>query len=113
LTEFARRTYKSGGAFSCLILPGRKKEFFYDTSFGHEFADFWDFLWSRAIEVVKRSNRIVVCGYSLFPVDQRARELLLQEPSKETHVSVVCGTQSKRIGDDFRGAGFRNVVIPA
>ena len=46
--EFSGHTYQSGGAFPCLILPGRTKEFFYDTSFGHEYAAFWDHLWSQA-----------------------------------------------------------------
>jgi hypothetical protein len=32
--EFAGRTYESGGAPPCLILPGRTKQFFYDTSLG-------------------------------------------------------------------------------
>jgi hypothetical protein len=35
--DFKGRVFTGGGALECLILPGRKKEFFYDTSFGREF----------------------------------------------------------------------------
>jgi len=109
--DFAGHTYQSGGAFPCLILPGRKKEFFYDTSFGYEFGEFWELLWSQAADAVKRSEKIVLCGYSLLPVDKRACELLLREPGKETHILVVCGSQSARIANDFRAAGFSNVNV--
>ncbi len=107
--DFPGHTYASGGAFPCLILPGRKKEFFYDTSFGYEYTEFWDWLWSQAAAALGRSDKIVLCGYSLLPVDQRARDLLLQKPQKKTAVTVVCGSQSERIVDDFRTTGFRNV----
>lgn len=107
---FSGHTYESGGAFPCLILPGRTKEFFYDTSFGHEYAPFWDHLWKQAAHAVTRSDKIVLCGYSLLPVDQRACDLLLRTPRKETPIEVVCGQQTERIAQDFRTAGFRNVV---
>jgi hypothetical protein len=107
--NFSGHTYESGGAFPCLILPGRTKEFFYDTSFGHEYADFWDHLWSQAAQAVKRCDKIVLCGYSLLPVDQRARDLLLQTPRKETRIEVVSGNQTERIANDFKTAGFNHV----
>jgi hypothetical protein len=109
--EFSGRTYQSGGAFPCLILPGRTKQFFYDTSFGNEFTEFWDTLWSHATEAVKRSDRIVLCGYNMLPVDQRACELLLREPRKEAHILVVSGSQGARIARDFGTAGFPNVQV--
>jgi len=56
---------------------------------------------------------MVLCGYSMLSVDQRARELLLQQESKKTHVSVVSGSQSERIAVDFRTAGFHNVEVLA
>jgi hypothetical protein len=109
--DFSGHTYTSGGAFPCLILPGRKKEFFYDTSFGNEYTEFWDSLWAQAGGALGRSDRIVLCGYSLLPVDRRACDLLLQKPSKETNVSIVCGSQSQRIVNDFKTAGFGNVGV--
>src|ERR1035437_835589 len=108
-TQFSGHTFQGGGAFPCLILPGRKKQFFYGTSFGRKFGEFWELLWSQAKEAVKRSEKILLCGYSLLTVDQRARELLLREPKKEAHVSVICGSQSERIANDFREAGFHSV----
>jgi hypothetical protein len=110
-TDFKGRVFTGGGALECLILPGRKKEFFYDTSFGREFGDFWELLWSQAAEAVNRSERIVLCGYSLLPLDQRARELLLRMPKRQTHVTVVCGSQSERIADDFRAAGLQHIQV--
>jgi len=107
--EFSGQTYHSGGAFPCLILPGRTKEFFYDTSLGHEYAEFWDHLWSQATEAVKKCEKIVLCGYSLLPVDQRARDLILRGPRKDTQIEVVSGSQSERIANDFRTSGFSNV----
>jgi hypothetical protein len=97
-------------AFPCLILPGRTREFFYDTSLGHEYAPFWDHLWEQAARAVRRSDKIVLCGYSLLPVDQRACDLLLRTPRKETLIEVVSGQQPERIAQDFRNAGFSNVA---
>jgi hypothetical protein len=108
-TDFTGYLYGSGGAFPCLILPDREKKFFYETSCGIECRGFWDCLWAQATEAVKRSQQLVVCGYSLLPVDQRACDLLLKEPNKETHITVVAGNQNGRIASDFRNAGFQNV----
>jgi hypothetical protein len=109
--EFSGRVFEGGGAFPCLILPGRKKEFFYDTSLGQEFGEFWDDLWSQAKQAVRTCGKIVICGHSLPAADERALELLLESPRKETHIEVVCGSQSERIATDFRAAGFLNVAV--
>ncbi len=103
--------YENGGAIPCLILPDREKKFFYKTSFGIECRDFWDGLWTRATTAVKRSQRVVLCGYRLLPVDQRARDLLLKEPGKETPITVISGGESARIARDFRDAGFQYVDV--
>jgi hypothetical protein len=108
---FTGHTYESGGAFPCFILPGRTKEFFYDTSMGHEYAEFWDHLWSQATKAVKSCDKIVIGGYSLLPVDQRARDLLLHRPAKDTQIEIVSGSQTERIANDFIAAGFTNVEV--
>lgn len=108
-SQFSGDVYPGGGAFPCLILPGRKKQFFFGTSFGNEFGDFWDSLWTQAAKAVKRSEKIVFCGYSLLPVDQRARDLFLKVPERTTEITVVCGSQSERIANDFKAAGLRHV----
>jgi len=102
---------QEGGAFPSLILPGRKKEFFYDTSFGFEWEDFWDDLWSQASDAFKRCGKIVLAGYSLLPVDERACDLILKSPPKDAEVMIVSGEQSERIAGDFRKAGFNNISI--
>jgi hypothetical protein len=107
--DFSGHTYESGGAFPCLILPGRTKEFFYDTSFGHEYAAFWDLLWSQAATALKGCDKVVLCGYSLLPVDERARNLMLDKPRKETRIEVISGNQTQRIAIDFKAAGFSDV----
>jgi hypothetical protein len=101
--------YQSGGAFPCLILPGRTKEFFYDTFFGHEFGDFWDHLWLQATRAIRAADRIVTCGYSLPQADQRARDLLFLQPRPEAQIEIVSGDQSGRIAGEFRAAGFGSV----
>jgi|SRR5579859_770511 len=110
-TDVSGCTYSGGGAFPSLILPGRKKEFFYDTSFGYEFAQFWNSLWSQAADALRRSDHLVLCGYSLLRVDERACDLLLREPKKNTSVTIVSGNQSDRIANDFRGAGLQDVEV--
>ena len=107
--DFSGRTYPGGGAFPSLILPARTKEFFYETSFGLEWTAFWDTLWSQATDALKRADKLVLCGYSLLPVDERARDLLLRIPDRRTEVMVVSGSQSERIASDFRIAGFADV----
>jgi len=39
----------------------------------------------------KTEPTLVLCGYSLLPVDKRACDLLLNEPGKETHITVISG----------------------
>ena len=107
------RVYKSGGAIPCLIMPGRNKQFFYDTSFGHEFAAFWDHLWQQAGFALGECERMVICGYGLLPVDERACSLLTKTRGKDTPVEVISGMQSERIAKEFKSAGFTDVSVPA
>jgi hypothetical protein len=108
--QFGGRIFPGGVAFPLLILPYKDKKFRFETSFGFEYGDFWDSLWSRAHEDLKASDRLVIIGYSLPPVDQRARTMLLQETPKEARVEVVCGNQSQRIADEFHVRGFSDTV---
>lgn len=110
-TDFTDYLYENGGAIPCLIPPDREKKLFYETSFGIECRAFWDGLWAQATDAVKRSQRLVLCGYSLLPVDQRACDLLLNAPRKETRITVISGEQSGRIASNFGDAGFQNVEV--
>jgi hypothetical protein len=107
--DFAGHLYPGGGAIPCLIMPGRTKEFFYDTSFGREFTEFWDGLWSQASDTLKSTDQIVLIGYSLLSVDERACDLILKTPDKSTPVMIVSSEQSERIAADFRDAGFTKI----
>jgi hypothetical protein len=102
-------TFPGGGGFPSIILPGRTKVFHYSTSFGPEHKEFFDFLWSQAAHALKRTDRLVLCGYSLLPVDERACDLLLKVPSRAAEVTVVSGSQGQRIAKQFKEAGFGNV----
>lgn len=104
-------TFPSGGGFHGLILPGRTKEFHYDTSFGREHEEFFFSLWSQAADALKLADNIVLCGCSLLPVDQRARNLLLSTPRKETSTMIVSGKDGERISSDFRSVGFQAVDL--
>lgn len=104
-------TYPGGGAFPSLILPARSKQFFYETSFGQEWMGFWEGLWSRASAALACADKLILCGYSLLAVDQRARDLLLGVPDRQTPVTIVSGSQSERIASDFKSVGFTDVVF--
>jgi len=103
-------TFPGGGGFPSLILPGRTKVFHYSTSFGPEHKEFFDSLWSQAAYALKRADRLVLCGYSLLPVDERACDLLLRLPNRNAEVTVVSGSQGHRIAKQFKDAGFANVM---
>lgn len=79
-----------------LILPTNRKQFFFQTSLGKEWSSFWSKLWRQARNAVGKSDRIVLCGYGLYPIDRRGRSLLLKgECSAE--IEVCCGGDSDRI----------------
>ena len=107
---FSGHSYQNGGIFPCLILPGRNKEFFYDTSLGREFEDFWDHLWSQAAGALRAADKIAICGYSLPSADGRARDLLFRQPRHDAEIEIVSGNQSERLAGEFRDAGFSDVA---
>jgi hypothetical protein len=102
-------TFPGGGGFPSLILPGRTKEFYYYTSFGPEHEEFFSSLWLQAAAALQRAEKLVLCGYSLLPVDQRACDLLLGGPNKTSTVIVVSGSDGQRIATNFHAAGFQSV----
>jgi hypothetical protein len=67
--------------------------------------------WAARYGALKRADKLVLCGYSLLPVDERARDLLLRIPDRCTEVMVVSGSQSERITSDFSIAGFADVAF--
>lgn len=98
-------------AISPLILPARSKQFFFQTSSGIEWTEFWDKLWEKASEKLKASDHIFICGYSLPTADERARELLFTSINKDTKVEVSCGNDSSRIVDELKSRGISKAHI--
>lgn len=105
--------YPGGGALVSLILPGRTKEFFYRTSVGDEWKFFFDSLWSQAEMLLKKADKVVICGYSMLSVDKRACDMILKAPHKKAKVEIICGSQGQRIANDFRKAGYENASFDA
>jgi hypothetical protein len=49
--------------------------------------------------------------YSLQRIDERARHLLLDIPDRQTEVTVISGSRSEAIANDFKAAGFADVTF--
>ncbi len=88
-----------------LILPVREKQFFFRTSFGDEWISFWDSLWTAAADSLRTSDRIVISGYSVLPIDERACKMLLEDPEVTAPFEVCCGNDSDRIVERLRSFG--------
>jgi hypothetical protein len=97
---------KGGAALPVMIFPARSKDFYFTASTGNEYAGFWDDLWERAAAAVQSAARVVICGYSLLPVDERARGLLLTAPKKDAEIIVASGVDTERIAIEYRDAGY-------
>jgi hypothetical protein len=102
--------FQSGGVLHSMILPGRSKQFYTETSFGIEQAEFWQSLWSQAEGALRICDKVVVCGYSLPAADQRARKLLFEVPPKDTTIEIASVSDSGRIASEFKSAGFSSVT---
>ena len=110
-SNFEGRTYPGGGAFPSLILPGRKKEFFFQSSMGEEWKFFFDHLWSQASTALAQADKVVISGYNLLAVDERACDLILLNPNKRAKVEIVCGSQGQRIANDLRNSGYEDIAV--
>jgi hypothetical protein len=88
-----------------LILPVREKQFFFHTSFGDEWVSFWDSLWDSAAQALRTNDRIVICGYSVLPIDERACKMLLEDPEVTAPFEVCCGDDSDAIIKRLRSFG--------
>jgi hypothetical protein len=97
---------RGGAALPVMIFPARSKEFYFATSTGIEYAEFWDDLWRQAKKALESADRIVICGYSLLSIDERAREHLLNDPKKGAEIVVASGDDTERIVSDYREAGY-------
>jgi hypothetical protein len=89
-----------------LILPTACKRFYHETSFGRKREDFWNQLWAHATLCLNDSERVVLCGYSLPPIDDRACRLLL-EGEYPGAVEVCCGDDTAHIVRQLGESGHR------
>jgi hypothetical protein len=97
---------KGGAVLPVMIFPARSKEFYFAANTGIEYAEFWNKLWCQAADALESAARVVICGYSMISVDERARKLLLSAPRKDAEIIVASGEDTERIARDYREAGY-------
>ncbi len=100
---------RTGGS-PALILPTLYKNFFHQTTFGHEWEPFWDGIWRQAGESLRASERLVIVGYSMPIADERARDLILKCTNPSAEVWVFSGADSASICRAFRDSGYKTAV---
>jgi hypothetical protein len=89
-----------------MIMPALPKQFYFVTTFGQEWKGFWDDLWRRAGCAIQTADEVVVIGYSMPIVDERARAMLLGTQNKTVRLSICCGEATAKIEQEFRDHGF-------
>ena len=55
----------------------------------------------------------MICGYGMAPADNRACDMILRSRNTKAKVEIVCGSQGKRVENDFRNAGYEDVIVDA
>ena len=93
-----------------MIMPTRSKEFFFAANTGIEYVDFWDELWRQASAALQASDHVVICGYGMLEVDERARVLLLKAPKKDAAIVVGSGGRTAQIVGEYREAGYHRAA---
>jgi hypothetical protein len=104
---------KGGAALPVMIFPARSKNFYFAANTGLEYVGFWDDLWRQAAAAIQSADRIVICGYSLVSVDERARKLLLSAPKKNAEIVIGSGDDTAQIVKDYREAGYAKAAPAA
>ena len=107
------RFARGGAALPVVIFPARSKDFYFAANTGVEYAEFWNDLWRQASVALKSAARVVICGYSLLLVDERARKLLLNAPRKDAEIVVGSGEDTGRIVKEYREAGYAGAMSAA
>ncbi len=92
---------------TAMIMPVAHKMFYYKTSYGREWEEFWNSLWNAAEFALRACEEIVIIGYSLPGADERARDLLLCRSNRNARLTVCCGKRdTPPIQNKFRAHGF-------
>jgi hypothetical protein len=92
-----------------MILPAIPKQFYFQTTFGEEWKDFWDRLWKRAQVAIENAHDLAIIGYSLPIADGRARATLLGAANKAVHLSICCANATANLEQEFRDHGFIDI----
>ena len=103
---------KGGGMIrgGSMILPGRRKRYYVSTSINpREREEFWTWLWTQAEEALRQANEIVVVGYSFAPADEHARSLAFDTSNRNILLTICCGRDTDRVGNEFVQNGFSQV----
>jgi hypothetical protein len=101
---------RGGAALPVMIFPARNKDFYFAANTGVEYADFWNHLWDEARMALQSAVRVVICGYSLLPLDKRARDLLLVAPGKDAEIVIASADDTGRILRDYSEAGYERAA---
>lgn len=96
-----------------MILPALPKTFHFATTFGQEWKPFWDGLWQRAERVLQVADEVVIIGYSMPKVDERARTVILGAGDKNVRLSICCGNDTATVEKEFRDFGFSGIQSAA
>jgi hypothetical protein len=97
------------GAMPAMIMPTLNKRFYEQTSGGRELESFWEDLWEQATHALKSSDEIVIVGYSMGAADEKARNLLLNAPTRHARIGIFCGTSTDSISNEFAARGYLNL----
>jgi hypothetical protein len=97
-----------GAALPVMIFPEQSKQFYFAPNTGIEYVGFWDDLWHQAGVALHSASRVVICGYKLNPIDERARELLLEAPKKNAEIIVASGNDTEDIVKEYRKREYMN-----
>lgn len=97
---------RGGAALPVMIFAAKSKDFYFAPNTGIEYVEFWDELWRQAEVALQSASRVVVCGYRLSEIDQRARELLLGAPKKGADILIASGDCTGYVVEEYRKKGY-------
>jgi hypothetical protein len=93
-----------------MILPSRNKRFYVPTTSNpREREAFWSALWRQAELALRNTGEVVIIGYSLPDADAEARRLLLGTINRDSLLTICCGQDTNRVGNEFVRGGFSQV----
>jgi hypothetical protein len=100
------RFARGGAAIPVMIFPARSTEYYFASNTGTEYTGFWNDLWEQARVALRTASRVVICGYSLQGIEERARNLLLGAPGKNAEIVIASGNDTENIVREYRNQGY-------